>query len=979
MVELDQLNHQRISKGKRIKTQKNIGEKKGNSIEREQNNVLKVFYVNARSLINKMDEIQLYAYEIDPDIICVQETWATEKITNAELHINNYNIFRNDRKHKKGGGCLIYMKEKLHASPIEHLSENSETLWCKIRTEEGMMIIGVCYNSPSANKADEDVLHRVLKKTCEAYENCSIIIVGDFNHGSINWDRMTANAEDEAFMEITQDLFLSQHVQDPTRGDRILDLTLSNKPEIICELKVGEQFSDHNIITFNIIVKTETVTNKELIYDYARGNYNEFKRHLRNIDWSHEFKDQDVNSQYEFLKQTMNEATKLYIPTKQRRKANRRPIWMTGKADRARKKKYKLWKRYTGTKQYEDYVEYKKHLNKARKACRKAKKEFEMKLAKNIKLDPKSYFNYVNSKRKVKESVGPLLSDGEEISDDEEMAKVLNNYFRSVYTKEDDSNVPNATEIFNGTKDEELNNIQITEEMVEEKIKNLKSNKAAGPDQMHSNILKELSDELVKPLTIIFKHSLETSEIPYDWKIANVAPIYKKKGSKNQSTNYRPVSLTSQVCKMMESIIRDSILRHLEKYHLIKESQHGFTNRKSCLTNLLTFMDDITKMTDLGNSVDILYLDFSKAFDTVPHKRLVHKLKMHGITGKISDWITGWLTGRRQRVKLNGRYSDWCSVSSGVPQGSVLGPTLFIIYLNDLEETTSSNMLKFADDAKIYRQVNNDSDAQALQEDMNTLQKWAKKWKMTFNADKCKCMHIGKNNRKYSYNIGATKMEETEEEKDLGVLISNNLKVSKQCEHASKRANQAAGIIKRTIVNREENIMMNLYKTLVRPHLEYCSQVWSPHYKADVRRIEAVQRRFTKLIKGCRSLTYEERLKKLQLNTLEYRRDRCDQIETFKIMKDLSKVNKHSIFERNTSTRTRGHNLKLTKQRVKTDIRKFTFSQRVVNQWNALTSDAIESKTINEFKGHLRRLLPRTTGDKHRLPDLLSRQTPPNN
>ena len=315
---------------------------------------------------------------------------------------------------------------------------------------------------------------------------------------------------------------------------------------------------------------------------------------------------------------------------------------------------------------------------------------------------------------------------------------------------------------------------------------------------------------------------------------ANITPLFKK-GLRNKPENYRPVSLTSVVCKLLETLIRDHMVEFLVKHKLINTSQHGFLKARSCLTNLLCFFEEITKWVDDGSPVDVVYLDFQKAFDKVPHQRLLLKLKSHGIGNDVINWIEKWLTHRKHRVIVDGEISNWKSVLSGVPQGSVLGPILFLIYIyiyiNDLEDDISSKVLKFADDTKVFRKVTNDTDKQSLQDDLDKLVKWSEKLQMLFNFGKCKCIHIGHGNMDEEYKMGDAVLGRTTQEKDLGVTFSADMKVSEQCGIAASKGNQILGLIRRTIMYKEKQLIVPLYKAIVRPHLEYCIQAWRPYRK----------------------------------------------------------------------------------------------------------------------------------------------------
>jgi hypothetical protein len=453
------------------------------------------------------------------------------------------------------------------------------------------------------------------------------------------------------------------------------------------------------------------------------------------------------------------------------------------------------------------------------------------------------------------------------------------------------------------------------------------------------------------PLLLIYSKSLQEGKVPKDWKRANVSAIFKK-DSKELAGNYRPVSLTSNVCKVLESIIKDSIIKHLADNLLINDSQHGFVKGRSCLTNLLEFLEDVTNSLDKGKPVDVIYLDFQKAFDKVPHKRLLEKVKSLGIEGTVYNWIKDWLNDREQRVILGNAASDWVKVTSGVPQGSVLGPILFLIYINDIDDGIACKLLKFADDTKIYSEVGSSDDILKLQNDLIQMGKWSSDWLMLFNTGKCKVMHFGSNNVQTSYTINGQTLSTVTEEIDLGVLFQSNMKCDRHCANVVAKANRTLGMIKRCFSSKGKDIILSLYKSLIRPRLEYAVQAWNPYLRKDIDLLERVQRRATKMIVGMQGRSYVDRLKMLNLTTLETRRMRGDMIEVFKILKGFDMVEVGKFFTNNVGI-TRGHGLKLFKYGSRLDCRKHCFSHRVVDFWNSLPSDIVACNTIGKFKKDL--------------------------
>jgi len=361
-------------------------------------------------------------------------------------------------------------------------------------------------------------------------------------------------------------------------------------------------------------------------------------------------------------------------------------------------------------------------------------------------------------------------------------------------------------------------------------------------------------------------------------------------------------------------------------------------------------MEEVTNYTDSGYPADVIYLDFQRLFDKFPQRRLLMKLDVHGIVGNILMWTENWLS-----IESNELYSmhvfrmDRCNEWNTTRIS--FRSTLFVTFINDIYDCVAGKILKFADDTKTYHTVIS-VDVSALQSDLSNLVAWSKECQMLFNVEKCKVMHIGYNNVQAEYVMNDVKLEYVSEEKDFRVIISDDLKSRKQCSEAMKKANRILGMIKRNFADRSRETIISLYKTLVRLHLEYFSTIWSPHYDKNIKQIESVQRRATKLVIGMQGLQYNEKLKQLGLMQLERQRVRSDLIETFKTINGEYDLNRYLFFQLEEGGR-KGHGQKLFTRRFRLDIRKCAFCNRVVDNWNSLSASCINCNTINTFKKHL--------------------------
>ena len=565
-------------------------------------------------------------------------------------------MFRRDRIGRRGEGVILYLKESIQAYEIklEREADYDEAVWCKMVSGNSKLNIGLVYRSPNINEEDNTKIQNAIKDVSKG----ECIIMGDFKHGHIQWKSLDCTGEDQQFLFLIQGSSLTLHVLEPTRGDNVLDIVLSSQKELVDNVKIHEPLdnSDHNQIHFDINVKSESKNKKTYRRNFHKGNYKDMRKYLAKLDWNNMLINKIELQCWNILKYEIESIIDTFVPLKNQGKRFRKNL--SKEAIRKIVFQQTMWRVYRRTRKDEDYANYKEALNLATTEIRKSKRTFEHKLAGNIKNDSKNFYAYVRSKQKVQDKVVPLENNsGNIISDGFQMAEVLNEYFSSVFTTEDISSLPVPFIKFEGNKSEHLGQLFVTPEMIAKKIKKMKDNKSPGVDRIPPKLLKEIVEQISTPLAKLFNLSLEEGIVPSEWKEANIMPLFKK-GSRNKPENYRLVSLISVVCKLLETLIRDHMVEFLVKHKLISTSQHGFLKARSCLTNLLCFLEETTKWVDDGSPVDVGYLDFQKAFDKVPHQRLLLKLKAHGIVNDVINWIEEWLTHRRERVIVDGEISD---------------------------------------------------------------------------------------------------------------------------------------------------------------------------------------------------------------------------------------------------------------------------------------------------------------------------------
>ena len=523
----------------------------------------------------------------------------------------------------------------------------------------------------------------------------------------------------------------------------------------------------------------------------------------------------------------------------------------------------------------------------------------ELKAVQKIKTNPKFFYSYAKSFSHTKISISMLVNDGKAVTDKIEIANTLQNQFTSVYSDPNSPHIklPNFSppSINNPLSDQDF---VIEDEDILKAISEIISNSACGPDGVPAILLKQCKLELCKPIRLIWSESFQTGVVPKFYKASNVTPIYKK-GSRAQAGNYRPISLTSHVIKIYERILRKKIVSFLESNNILSPNQHGFRSGRSCLTQMLSHFDDVLSGLKNNADTDAIYLDYAKAFDKVDHMLLLAKMKVYGFNDRLIKWIESFLTNRSQTVVVDGHQSLWAFIKSGVPQGSVLGPILFILFINDLENCIKHSTSRFfADDTRISKQIMSVENVAELQEDLNNVIEWSMQNNMMLHEDKFQLL-IHRHDSKHglmqlpfihdfgSYEVpNGDTLFPVEQLKDLGITVCPDLSWTEHINGIASRAKTVASWALSVFRTRSADVMCTLYKSLVRSHLEYCCPLWNPASYTDIQLLEDVQRSFTSKIWGVNHQNYWDRLKALKLMSLQRRRERYIIIQMWKILND---------------------------------------------------------------------------------------------
>ena len=984
----------------------------------------KIIYQNIRCLVSentkiKIDYLKEYAKINKVLIFNLTETWLDENIVD-DAKIYGFKEYRSDRVGIRQGGTIIYTHEDLDCKILAKVSKGKcEMIAIEIIPLNTINI--VIYRPP---KTSGDEFNQILSSMEEIFSNMTkpeptIIISGDFNFPFISWKLNSHNGcsseiinninttidekmQFERLCRITNQYNLIQAIKGPTREENgkksTLDLIYTNDISLFTEIEINPStMSDHHLIeictSYDCIIKRRETSTKENEMGMRKFNF-----YSKDIKWKEvnekvtmipyeNIESKDTIILIEDLLKNLNNICEEKTPKRKKNgKKDRIRIPKERKKLLGRMKMIKRDRRKAVSESKKEELSEKILIveNELVQQRKKERLKDENKVIRNMKENPKALYSYVNRENKKKVEIGPFKVCDKYIYEGKEICKMLNDQYKAQFsTNTMDSNEEEIMNLLDDFNDSDLVDIDITEKDIIDAINDLDENSSAGPDEVPAIFLKKTKETIAKPLKFILRKSLDDGIIPDIFKLAHITPIHKG-GAKTKPEQYRPVSLTSHIMKIFERVIKKNILAHLVVNNLINETQHGFVPGRSTQSQLLAHYKDIYEALEEGVRVDTVFLDFAKAFDKVDHNILMRKVIKHKIKGKVGHWIKEFLTNRKFKVIANGIMSESEDVMSGVPQGTVLAAILFIIMISDIDENVKACIVRcFADDTRVSKKIQDEEDKIKMQEDLCSIYKWAEDNAMKFNDTKFEQLNYGilNNDPIEPYkNPSNEDIASSTIVKDLGVVTNSNLTFKEHIDSIITSSRITSGMILRTFITRDAKVMMQLFKTYIRSKLEYCCSVWSPVQQGVINEIERVQKSYTSKIEGMEGLDYHQRLVKLNVYSLERRRERYLVIYAWQMIEGIKENilglrskkygRSRTIWSPVTPWSHKGIKIKHS---MRTKIHNSS-AKKMERLFNALPSKIrnITEKSTDTFKGHLDTWL-QTLPDTPKIDDYGSR------
>lgn len=938
-------------------------------------------HINARSLNvqEKFDEISSFIFDNKVSVFAVSETWLNDKISDDSLSINGYHsIIRKDRLNSRGGGVALFVEDSLIVKRRDDLAcDGIELLWVEIKLRKINLLCGVCYRPPENSIEDTSLFLDHLQCSIDKVLMNSqdfVVIMGDFNAHYDIYNISSSSAFGVRFLQWLNLNNLHQLINEPTRitehSASCLDFVITNCPNFFVDIGT---FSpplncDHSYIFAKCSVSfARQRAFKRHIWNFSEVNISELNKELNEIELISIIENishvDDLYSQW--FSQVYNIVCK-YIHNKTVIIRPRDKPWFNSKIRSAIRKRNRLLKKFNKQKTTIAWESYKAQRNNTTRLIRKAKNDFYFKLNQQLSdsaTAPKKWWSCVKSmyKKKNYTSIPNLRVGAEIVTDSCEKASLFNDFFINQGRIEvSDQDLAFFTPVTRSPS-LSLSNIATTDTEILNLMLKVDTSKACGHDNFSNKIIKMCCEGIAKSFSVLCNISLSRGEFISEWKKANVIPIFKK-GDRQLKENYRPVSLLDSLSKIIEKVVFIRLYKFLENINFFNVHQSGFRPGDSTVYQLTLIIHCIFEALEKGKEVRMVFLDLSKAFDRVWHEGLIFKLQHIGIKDPLLSWLHSYLSERQQRVVIEGQCSNWSKISAGVPQGSVLGPLLFLIYINDICVDVQSQCFLYADDTSLFDITDDPSQSShVLNNDLKVISQWCDKWSMKMNISKCESMTFSVKRNKIVHPtlfFEDVPIREVRSHTHLGLTLSDNLSWKEHILAIHEKASKALNVFKGLKFKLNRSTLIVLYKSLIRPLMEYGDIIWDGCSQEDSNILENIQYECARVVTGAiRGTSKANLLSELCWEDLKIRRKIHKLILFYKMVNHLTPSYLFSLLPLKQCQRSR-YNLRSNDNfsliQTRTARFKKSFLPSVILSWNELDEEARNLDSLKSFKSKIR-------------------------
>ena len=937
-------------------------------------------FTNIRSLYSNFSSVEAFLANSSPDLLALSETNLSSNFADSDFSIPGYlPIIRKDSSTHMHG-LAVYARDTLPISREVHLEKPTEPFMCfRLSLLHSTSYLFFLYRSPSSQDCSVlDSVSQSIDSALTSYPSANIFVFGDFNAHHKEWlnhDRSDAAGIHSHNFAISQSLhqtvdFITRIPDRDDHSPSLLDLFLTSNPTI-CQTSSSSALgkSDHVVVNIQISLNTKAAQESPFhrtLYSYDRGDWGSFRDFLRDVPWPDVFK-LDGEKCAEEVASWIKAGIDAFIPYRKFQQKPHSSPWFSPACAAAIAHRNHFYKVFQREKSVVSKRQFRQAANECKRVIDSAKTQYVQQTQERIaaqKIGSRDFWRiYNNITNKGKSNIPPLINGPEVLTTSKDKAEHFAQKFSRNSTL-DDTGHPLPE--FEARTHQVLSNICITPKKVATVIHSLDPSKATGPDGIPVVVLQRCCPELAPVLSKLYNKLLSQSCFPSCWKIPNVIAAFKNSGDRSDSGNYRPISLLPIISKVFESLIASSLIRHVDSLGLFNDCQYGFRATRSTADVLTVISERLSRVLEAGGRARAIALDISKAFDKVWHAGLIHKLCGYGINGHLLDLIQSFLSNRQLKVVLDGQESACYSINAGVPQGSVLGPILFLLFINDLPDDLLSQIAIYADDTTVYDcQEETDAfsmldQARCLESDLQDIVEWGKKWLVTFNAGKTKLLSVSKCHRATPFSIpmNGKDLPENNSFRLLGLTFSNSLTWNEYVEAIAKSAAQKVGSLYRACAYLTPECILYLYKASIRPCMEYCCHLWAGAPAHLLNLLDRIQNRVCNMVGPQLSL---------KLQPLSHRRDVASLSLFYKYFHGhcseelASLVPPRKIFTRHTRQAARAHEFTVEEPFISKNFRRSSFFPRTSHLWNSLPSECFPpTYNLQSFKCSVNRYLSAT-------------------